>query len=79
MKLARAEPLVVSQEDMERLYFDHRPVRHYCLQCRGPKYMFPAEKNRPKDSELAGMKAPAKYAIVCKNCKTKYTARVDVE
>jgi hypothetical protein len=76
MKLARVEPLILSQEDMDRLYFDRRPVRHYCLQCRGPKYMAPADKNRPNDADLAGTKAPAKYAIVCKSCKTKYTAKV---
>lgn len=76
MKLARVDPLTVSQEEMDQLYFDHRPVRLYCLQCRGPKFMVPSEKSRLRDAELAGTKAPAKYAIVCKNCHTKYTARV---
>jgi hypothetical protein len=79
VKLARVEPLIVSQEDMDRLYFDHRPVRHYCLQCRGPKYMAPSEKNRLHDAELAATKAPAKYAVVCKSCRTKYTVKVGLE
>ena len=61
---------------MDRLYFDQRPVRHYCLQCRGPKYMVPSDKNRLQDAELVGKEAPLKYAVTCKSCRTKYFVKV---
>lgn len=79
MKLTRVDPLIVSKEEMDQLYFDHRPVRHYCLQCRGPKYMVPSEKGKIRDADLVGTKAPPKYEVVCRSCRTKYTAKVAPE
>ena len=76
MKLGKIEHVAVSEEEMESLYFDGRPIRRYCLQCRGPKYMVPSKKAPSYHDNLADMKTPEKYPIVCKTCGTKYTAKL---
>lgn len=79
LKLGKAEQLVVSSEEMQRLYFDGRAIRHYCLQCRGPKFMIPSKKSATFHDNMADTSTPEKYSIVCKACGTKYTAKLSVE
>lgn len=79
LKLGRAEHLVVSSEEMQRLYFDGRAIRRYCLQCRGPKFMIPSKKSATFHDNMADTSTPEKYSIVCKACGTKYTAKLNVE
>ena len=69
----KAEQMLVSEEEMQRLYLDGRAIRRYCLECRGPKFMMPAKKNS-QPSDLADAHIPEKYQIVCKTCGRKYTA-----
>jgi hypothetical protein len=76
LKLAKTEQILVSEEDMQRLALDNRPVRYYCLQCRGPKYMVPFKPNPSYQDALGEFKTPEKYAIVCKTCHTRYTAKL---
>ena len=75
----RTENIPVSEEEMQRLYFDGRAIRRYCLQCRGPKFMLPAKKNPMDQPDLVETKAPEKYQIVCKSCGVKYTAKLALE
>ena len=76
VRLGKVEQLVVSEEEMQRLYFDSRPIRRYCLHCRGPKYMVPSKTSPIYHDNLAETKIPDKYSIVCKTCGTKYTAKL---
>ena len=75
----RTEQIPVSEEEMQRLYFDGRAIRRYCLQCRGPKFMLPAKKIQAYEPGLVETKPPDRYQIVCKNCGVKYTARLALE
>ena len=77
-KLSRPEPLVVSAEEMQRLYFDGRSIRRYCLQCRGPKFMIPSKKSPTFQDNMADNTTPEKYSIVCKTCGMKYTAKIGI-
>ena len=76
MKLGKIEQLLVSEEEMQRLYHDARPIRRYCLHCRGPKYMVPSKKSPVYRDSMAEVKTPETYSIVCKTCGTKYTAKL---
>ena len=76
LKLAKTEQILVSEEEMQRLALDNRPVRRYCLQCRGPKYMAPFKPNPSYRDGLGDFKTPEKFAIVCKSCHTKYVAKL---
>jgi hypothetical protein len=75
-KLAKPDPLLVSKEEMQILYLDGRAIRRYCFQCRGPKFMVPAKKSPVYQDNLAPVEIPDKYAVVCKNCGMKYTAKL---
>ncbi|MBO0888454.1 hypothetical protein J2P12_05075, partial [Candidatus Bathyarchaeota archaeon] len=75
--LGKVEQLLVSEEEMQRLYQDARPIRRYCLQCRGPKYMVPSKRSPVYHDSMAQPKTPEKYSIVCKTCGTKYTAKLN--
>ncbi len=73
--LIKADQVLISDEEMQRLYLDGKPIRHYCMQCRGPKLMIPV-----KDKNLAPPftnEVPAKTRIVCRTCGTKYWAKVE--
>ena len=76
-KLSKPEPVVVSTEEMQRLYFDGRSIRRYCLQCRGPKFMMPSKKSPTFHDNMADTTTPDKYSIVCKTCGMKYTAKTE--
>jgi hypothetical protein len=75
-KLAKPDPLLVSKEEMQTLYLDGRAIRRYCVQCRGPKFMVPSKKSVAYQDNLANETLPEKYAIVCRTCGMKYTAKL---
>jgi len=75
-KLAKPDPLLVSKEEMQTLYLDGRAIRRYCFQCRGPKFMVPAKKSASFMDNMAPADIPEKYAVVCKTCGMKYTAKL---
>ena len=76
--LARTEQILVTDEEMQRLYLDGKPVRRYCLHCRGPKLMIPSKEKAPHQLSLTYMMGiPAKLAIFCKTCGTKYLAKLN--
>jgi len=74
--LLRAD-ITITDEEMQQLYLDGKPIRRYCLQCKGPKLMVPAkEKGSPQSSQYSS-EVPAKLHIVCRTCGTKYWAKVE--
>ncbi len=73
--LINADQILVSDEEMQRLYLDGKPIRRYCMQCRGPKLMIPLKDKN--SSEPFTNEAPAKACIVCRTCGTKYWAKVE--
>jgi hypothetical protein len=75
-KFAKPDPLLVSKEEMQTLYLDGRSIRRYCFQCRGPKFMVPSKKSVAFQDSLANDALPEKYAVVCKTCGMKYTAKL---
>jgi hypothetical protein len=75
-KLAKPDPLLVSKEEMQTLYLDGRAIRRYCFQCRGPKFMVPSKRSVAYQDDLANDALPEKYAVVCRTCGMKYTAKL---
>ncbi len=73
--LINADQILVSDEEMQRLYLDGKPIRRYCMQCRGPKLMIPLKDKN--SSEPFTNEAPEKARIVCRTCGTKYWAKVE--
>ena len=73
--LIKADQILISDEEMQRLYLDGKPIRRFCLECRGPKLMIPVkDKNM---SQTFTNEVPAKARIVCRTCGTKYWAKVE--
>ncbi len=73
----RTEQISVTDEEMQRLYLDRKPIRKYCIQCHGPKLMMPSEEKtryQPSSTYLTGI--PAKYLISCGTCGAKYAAKL---
>ncbi len=74
--LIKADQIPVTGEEMQRLYLDEKPIRRFCLQCRGPKLMIPLkEKGSPHTPYTDDV--PSKYRIVCRTCGMKYWAKVE--
>ncbi len=74
-ELIKADQILFSNEEMQRLYLDGKPIRRYCLQCRGPKLMIPVKDKN--SSQPFTNEVPAKARIVCRTCGTKYWAKVE--
>lgn len=73
--IIKTDQIVISDEEMQRLYLDGKPIRRFCLECRGPKLMIPVrDKN---SSQPFTNEVPAKARIVCRTCGTKYWAKVE--
>ncbi len=73
--LIKADQILISDEEMQRLYLDGKPIRRYCMQCRGPKLMIPVKDKN--SSQPFTNEVPAKAPIVCRTCGTKYWAKVE--
>ena len=73
--LLKTDQILISDEEMQRLFLDGKPIRRYCLQCRGPKLMVPAKEKNP--SQPFTNDVPEKARIVCRICGTKYWAKIE--
>jgi uncharacterized protein with PIN domain len=74
--LVKGGDIMITGEEMQRLYLDGKPIRRYCLQCRGPKLMISPKEKTPSHTPYTN-EVPSKYRIVCRTCGMKYWAKVE--